>query len=136
MLEGKTFEGDIRQWPAVCGEWGFPLCGGGKTWIAPESDWPACAPHRDLDSLPWQVLDTWCDAHSMGIEVRSPVCSVSGLQLTRRLTLPAQTTVCATQEARRCAAASGTYSRCCARRAFTYPYRHTHKRRRAGRPAR
>lgn len=90
-LEGKTFDGDMRQWPALCGEWGFPLWGGGKTWIAPESDWPAGAPHRDLDSLPWQVLDTWCDAQSMGVEVQSPVCSVSGLQLSRRLTLHAQT---------------------------------------------
>jgi len=88
-LEGKTFDGDMRQWPALCGEWGFPLWGGGKTWVAPESAWPAGAPHHDLDSLPWQVLDTWCDAQSMGIEVQSPVCSVSGLQLSRRLTLHA-----------------------------------------------
>ncbi len=62
----------FKGWPALCGEWRFPLLGGGKTWIAPESDWPAGAPHRDLDSLPWQVLDTWCDAHSMGIKVPRP----------------------------------------------------------------
>ena len=90
-LEGKTFDGDMRQWPALCGEWGFPLWGGGKTWVGPESAWPAGAPHRDLDSLPWQVRDTWLDAQSMGIEVHSVVCSASGLQLTRRLTLNAHT---------------------------------------------
>jgi len=90
-LEGKTFDGDMRQWPALCGEWGFPLWGGGKTWVAPESAWPAGAPHRDLDSLAWQVRETWCDAQSMGIDVQSPVCGISGLQITRRLTLHAHT---------------------------------------------
>ena len=96
-LEGKTFDGDMRQWPALCGEWGFPLWGGGKTWVSPESDWPAGAPHRDLDSLPWQVLDTWYDGQSMGIDVQSPVCSASGLQLSRRLTLQAHTEAGASQ---------------------------------------
>ena len=89
-LEGRTFDGDAQQWHALCGEWGFPLWGGGKTWVGPESAWPGGAPQRDLDSLPWQVSSTWCDAHSMGIALQSPVCSASGLQLTRRLTLPAR----------------------------------------------
>jgi hypothetical protein len=88
-LEGKTFDGDMRQWPALCGEWEVPLWGGGKTWVGPESAWPAGAPHRDLDSLAWQVRETWCDAQSMGIDVQSPVCGISGLQITRRLTLHA-----------------------------------------------
>lgn len=85
-LEGRHFDGDAAQWAQLCGDWSFPLWGGGKTWIAPESGWPGGAPHRDLDSLPWQVTRTWFDSESMGIEVQSPVCSQSGLQLQRRLT--------------------------------------------------
>ena len=90
-LRGKSFDGDPRQWDALCAGWSFPLWGGGKTWIAPESAWPDGAPHRDLDSLAWTVLAYWCDAHSMGIELQSPICSCTGVQLTRRLVLPAHT---------------------------------------------
>ena len=90
-LRGKTFDGDLRQWDALCAGWSFPLWGGGKTWIAPQSAWPVGAPHRDLDSLPWTLVEHWCDAQSMGIEVQSPVCSLTGLQLRRRLVLPAHT---------------------------------------------
>jgi hypothetical protein len=87
-LEGREFHGDESQWPLLCGDWSFPLWGGGKTWIAPESRWPGGAPHRDLDSRPWQVQRVWIDAKGMGIAVQSPVCSESGLQLTRRLCWP------------------------------------------------
>jgi hypothetical protein len=87
-LEGREFHGDESQWPLLCGDWSFPLWGGGKTWIAPESRWPGGAPHRDLDSRPWQVQRVWLDAKGMGIAVQSPVCSESGLQLTRRLCWP------------------------------------------------
>ena len=88
-LRGKSFDGDLRQWDALCAGWSFPLWGGGKTWIAPQSAWPNDAPHRDLDSLAWTVLSQWCDPQSMGIEVQSPVCAITGLQLSRRLVLPA-----------------------------------------------
>lgn len=88
QLEGQTFTGDQTRWPALCGDWDFPLWGGGKTWVAPESAWPQGAPHRDLDSLAWTVTETWCDAGSMGVTLQSPVCSVSGLQIERRLSWP------------------------------------------------
>ena len=55
-LAGKTPDGSAGQWQALCGEWAFPLWGGGKTWVAPESDWPDGAPQRDLDSGPFDVL--------------------------------------------------------------------------------
>ena len=35
-LRGKSFDGDLRQWDALCAGWSFPLWGGGKTWIAPQ----------------------------------------------------------------------------------------------------
>jgi hypothetical protein len=91
-LFGKTFTGDTAQWPALCGDWSFPLWGGGKSWVAPESAWPGGAPHRDLDSLAWTVTESWNTADAMGVEVQSPVCSQTGLQITRRLTLPADGT--------------------------------------------
>lgn len=91
-LFGKTYGGDTSQWPALSGDWSFPLWGGGKTWVAPESAWPGGAPHRDLDSLAWSVTASWQTDASMGVEVQSPICSQTGLQITRRLSLPAEST--------------------------------------------
>ena len=102
-LRGKSFDGDLRQWDALCAGWSFPLWGGGKTWIAPQSAWPDDAPHRDLDSLAWTVLGHWCDPQSMGIEVQSLVCAITGLQLSRRLVLPA--------DARKCAVPQGIFGK-------------------------
>ena len=87
-LEGRHDDGDAETWATLCADWAFPLWGGGKTWLAPESAWPGGAPHRDLDSGAWTVQAHWLDEHSMGIELQSPVCGASGLQLRRRLSLP------------------------------------------------
>ncbi len=86
-LAGRHFDGG--NWERLCGDWSFPLWGGGKTWVGPQSGWPDGAPHRDLDSGAWTVERTWFDARDMGAELRSPVCSQSGLQITRRLNLSA-----------------------------------------------
>ena len=88
-IAGRTPSDDPSEWAALCGAWSFPLWGGGKTWVAPESRWPDGAPHRDLDSGAYTVLKTWCDERAMGIELESPVCSQSGLQIVRRITLEA-----------------------------------------------
>ncbi|WP_265706315.1 hypothetical protein [Verminephrobacter aporrectodeae] len=87
-LQGKTFSGDERQWRDLCGDWAFPLWGGGKTWVAPESAWPRGSPHRDLDSLAWKLTASWCHASAMGLSLESPICSDSGLQIIRRLDWP------------------------------------------------
>jgi hypothetical protein len=87
-LQGLHATDDAAAWSALCGEWDFPLWGGGKTWLAPEADWPGGAPHRDLDSGDWQVTETWCNDADMGIAMQSPVCRDSGLQLRRRIALP------------------------------------------------
>lgn len=87
-LRGRHASDDPQRWAELCGTWSFPLWGGGKTWIAPESAWPGGAPHRDLDSGAWSVTDRWFDAESMGLVVQSPVCRQSGLQLRRRLAVP------------------------------------------------
>ncbi|MGA7776310.1 MAG: hypothetical protein WCA85_01130 [Paraburkholderia sp.] len=84
-LAGRTATEDPQRWQSLCGDWGFPLWGGGKTWVAPESRWPLGAPHRDLDSGPYRVIRTWCEADSMGVEMLSRVCRQSGLQIRRSI---------------------------------------------------
>ncbi len=86
-LAGKTPGSDKTEWDELCGDWDFPLWGGGKAWIAPESDWPGGVPHADLDSGPYTILRSWIDARSMGVEMESPICRVSHLQIRRRIEL-------------------------------------------------
>lgn len=90
-LAGRVASDDADAWAELCGEWAFPLWGGGKTWVAPESRWPDGAPHRDLDSGAYTVVKTWSDDRSMGIELESPVCEQSGLQIYRHITIEAGT---------------------------------------------
>jgi len=89
-LAGHVPDWSAEQWRTLCGEWDFPLWGGGKTWVAPESDWPKRAPQRDLDSGSYEVVSTWFDSRSMGVELLSPVCRQSGLQVRRRIVLSAR----------------------------------------------
>jgi hypothetical protein len=89
-LAGQVPGWSAEQWRTLCGEWDFPLWGGGKTWVAPESDWPEGAPQRDLDSGPYEVVNTWFDSRSMGVELLSAVCRQSGLQIRRRIALSGQ----------------------------------------------
>jgi len=84
-LEGLLAEEDPQRWRHLCGDWTFPLWGGGKTWVSPESHWPDGCPQRDLDSGAYQVLRTWQDEVSAGIELQSPVCRQSGLQIRRKI---------------------------------------------------
>jgi hypothetical protein len=89
-LHGRLASDDAGTWSALCGDWDFPLWGGGKTWLAPESAWPGGAPHRDLDSGVWTLTERWIDDTEMGVALRSPVCRDSGLQLHRRIRLSAR----------------------------------------------
>lgn len=88
-LEGRQADEAPDAWAQLCGDWTFPLWGGGKTWVAPEAHWPGGCPHRDLDSGAYQVLHTWQDALTVGIELQSPVCRQSGLQVRRRISMRA-----------------------------------------------
>ncbi len=62
---------------------GFPLWGGEKTWVAPDSAWPDGGPHPVLDSGPYVFTRTGTRAATM----RSAVCPVSHLQIERTVTL-------------------------------------------------
>ena len=88
-LAGVIPQLDGQPWQELCQEWAFPLWGGGKTWVAPESEWPGGAPQRDLDSGPYRVLHTWVEPTAMGVEMESSVCRQSGLQIRRRIELRA-----------------------------------------------
>lgn len=89
LLLGQLASDDPTDWQRLCGDWSFPLWGGGKTWVAPESSWPDGNPQRDLDSGRYRVLETWCDAVSCGLELESSVCRRSGLQVRRRISMRA-----------------------------------------------
>jgi hypothetical protein len=89
LLAGRLPSEEPAIWRGLCGDWTFPLWGGGKTWVAPEEAWPGGNPHRDLDSGGYQVLKAWCDPKSGGLELQSPVCRETGLQIRRRVSLRA-----------------------------------------------
>lgn len=92
-LAGQTPAPDsAERWQAQCVGWHFPLWGGGKTWIAPQSEWPGAEPHRDLDSGDWSVDGHWCNDVEMGVRVTSPVCRQAGLQIQRTLVMMADST--------------------------------------------
>lgn len=91
QLAGQLASDDPSHWQRLCGDWSFPLWGGGKTWVAPEADWPDGNPQRDLDSGAYRLLATWSDDRSCGVELESPVCRQSGLQIRRRIVMRAET---------------------------------------------
>jgi len=93
QLLGQLASDDPLQWQRLCGDWSFPLWGGGKTWVAPESLWPDGNPQRDLDSGAYRLVDRWCDGQSCGVELESPVCRQSGLQIRRRIQMRADVAV-------------------------------------------
>lgn len=69
--------------PTRSPQFGFPLWGGEKTWIAPDRDWPDNAPHPTLDSGPYRVTED----SARSVEMVSLACPLSSLVVTRRITL-------------------------------------------------
>ena len=72
-----------EELPTKSPQFGFPLWGGEKTWIAPDREWPICSkgpgPHPHLDSGCFDVL--W--ATETGASLQSPICPISQLQVER-----------------------------------------------------
>lgn len=73
---------DLASLPTRAPHLRFPLWGGEKTWIAPQAAWPDGAPHRDLDSGPYDFV-----AEGRAVRMQSPRCGASGLQVTREVAL-------------------------------------------------
>jgi hypothetical protein len=74
---------DLAELPTRSPQFGFPLWGGEKTWISPDTAWADGAPFSALDSDPFRVTSQ-DKAH---IELTSQICPISHLSVTRRITL-------------------------------------------------
>ena len=67
-------------------ELGFVLWGGDKTWLAPQDRWTDDPPFLDLDSGAYEVQIL----NPSAIQMRSPMCRETGIQLTRTVSLGAK----------------------------------------------
>ena len=73
----------LQELPTLAKHFPFPLWGGEKTWIAPDSNWPDGAPHAVLDSGEY----SYRRHNSLSATMTSPVCPDSGLQVNRQIML-------------------------------------------------
>ncbi|MDP2517931.1 hypothetical protein [Shimia thalassica] len=73
----------LADLPTRSPQFGFPLWGGEKTWISPDSDWPNSAPFPVLDSGPY------CTTHTtpQRLGLQSQICPISHLQIERDIRL-------------------------------------------------
>ncbi len=78
--------GDVREAKRTLG---FPLWGGDKTWLAPQGRWTDGAPFLDLDSGSWALRVNRFEADLGVVEMTSPVCRETGVQITRTVTVAA-----------------------------------------------
>lgn len=82
-LEFRPDLSNLGKVPTKAEHLPFPLWGGEKTWVAPESCWPGGAPHPVLDSGPYeyqQISET-------KVRMTSRICPISSLQVVRTVTL-------------------------------------------------
>lgn len=83
-LIGVSFDSnDMAMLPTRSPQFGFPLWGGEKTWIAPDTLWSNGAPFPALDSGTYKVTSQ----DGTHLEMVSAVCPVSELSVSRRITL-------------------------------------------------
>ena len=83
-LEGLAVdEARLTDLPTRSPQFGFPLWGGEKTWIAPDSAWTQGAPFPVLDSGAYEITTHG----STQIEMTSAICPVSHLSVTRRIAM-------------------------------------------------
>ena len=80
-------------------ELGFLYWGGEKTWLAPQAAWPEGTPFLDLDSGGYDLRVVTNSPAAMSIQMASPVCRESGMQITRTLTVESSSQ---TWETRQC----------------------------------
>ncbi|MFK7871423.1 MAG: hypothetical protein AB8B58_19575 [Roseobacter sp.] len=79
---------DLSALPTKSPQFGFPLWGGEKTWIAPDTQWANAAPFPVLDSGAYQITAQQSDL----VELVSAVCPQTNLSVTRRIVLTSETT--------------------------------------------
>lgn len=74
---------DLTALPTRSPQFAFPLWGGEKTWIAPDTAWTGGAPYPQLDSGAYQIVSQ----SERQTELASRVCPISHLSVTRQITL-------------------------------------------------
>lgn len=72
---------DLTGLPSRAEHIPFPLWGGEKTWVSPESSWPGGAPYPALDSGAYRLEKINHDS----VRMTSQVCPISGLQIIRTI---------------------------------------------------
>lgn len=77
----------IGDLPTRSPQFGFPLWGGEKTWIAPDTAWADGAPYPVLDSGAYAVTS----ATETEVEMTSAICPLSHLSITRHISLISET---------------------------------------------
>jgi len=77
---------DLESWRARLG---FPLWGGGKTWLAPERAFPGGVPPPDLDSGAYAVEVLETGSTRLAVAMTSGVCRDTGLQIRRTISMRA-----------------------------------------------
>ncbi len=71
-------------------ELGFLLWGGDKTWLAPQGRWTENVPFIDLDSGAYSIEIERADANAAVVQMISPICRETGIQITRTVTVRAR----------------------------------------------
>ncbi len=74
---------EVRDVHAKKQEMGFPLWGGDKTWLAPQTRWTDGVPFLDLDSGPYELAIEQDGPEVAVVRMTSPVCRETGIQITR-----------------------------------------------------
>lgn len=69
---------------------GFPLWGGDKTWLSPQTRWTDGVPFLDLDSGPYELSVIRSDRDGVIVRMTSKVCRETDLQITRTVTMSSQ----------------------------------------------
>lgn len=81
----------IRDVPAKKREMGFPLWGGDKTWLAPQTGWTEGVPFLDLDSGPYDLSVEQEAPDVAVVRMTSQVCRETGIQIMRTVTVSSET---------------------------------------------
>lgn len=81
----------VRDVRAKKRQMGFPLWGGDKTWLAPQTRWTDGVPFLDLDSGPYHLRVEQAGPEAAVVRMTSQVCRETGVQITRTVMVPSGT---------------------------------------------
>src|SRR5262245_3701284 len=89
-LEGQVVDvAAVEDLSAKKREMGFPLWGGDKTWLAPQTRWTEGAPFLDLNSGAYELAIEQAGPDLARARMTSRVCRETGVQITRTVTMKA-----------------------------------------------